>query len=556
MKNVNLKTYWTSDTSGVVTGSRQAKAAVRDYEKTVSSSMSNVADAFGVSSDKVRNLTSSIQGLGVKLQGSGNAAIKAFGEMVAGASAASVAIAGLGIGAAIASFKALNATAEAFKKTVAGANLEMATAAYVSTYQQVFYDLNSAQGKAFANFMDNLKKIRAGATAIIGSLLVGQSSDVTTAFMGLASPTLWKNTVQGMRQANEAASRAEEIQLRIGELKEEGLRLDREEMYLTNRVNALKLIAVDKKKSEVERTEALAEAERLLRQYYTERYDVESEIADLMDEQNDLASSSYEDIRAANEQRRKANDCVSQMDAALKWLITKQNNLTQSVKETTVALGKEAEARLKAIQVDTMNDLNARPELYNLGVPSLAAGKAQYEQPIQLAGLENGLEQSKRVVVDLKAGLQELGSSSAEAIGELVGNLINGENAWASFGNAAAGAIADMAVAVGKAIMQEGIAIEAAKIAMTSLSGVGAIAAGAALIAIGTALKTSLSNVASGNYSASASVASSSYGRGTSASRDYSGREFNVKVTGTLVGQGSSLVAVINSENNRRSHTT
>ena len=142
------------------------------------------------------------------------------------------------------------------------------------------------------------------------------------------------------------------------------------------------------------------------------------------------------------------------------------------------------------------------------------------------------------------------------AIGELVGNLINGEDAWSSFGNAAAGAIADMAIAVGKAIMQEGIAIEAAKLAMTTLSGVGAIAAGAALVAIGTALKTSLSNAAKGNYSASSSVASSSYGNSSSMAREYSSRELNVKVTGTLAASGSQLVAVLNNEENRRSHTT
>ncbi len=113
-----------------------------------------------------------------------------------------------------------------------------------------------------------------------------------------------------------------------------------------------------------------------------------------------------------------------------------------------------------------------------------------------------------------------------------------------------------MAIAVGKAIMQEGIAIEAAKLAMTTLSGIGAIAAGAALIAIGAALKTSLANAASGNYSASASVASSSYGNKSSASKEYSTRELNVKVTGTLAASGSQLVAVINNEENRKSHTT
>ena len=81
-----------------------------------------------------------------------------------------------------------------------------------------------------------------------------------------------------------------------------------------------------------------------------------------------------------------------------------------------------------------------------------------------------------------------------------------------------------------------------------------AIGAGVALVALGTAVKTGLSNVASGSYSAGASIASSGYS--TSSGGDYETREINVKVTGTLTGEGSTLLGVINSTENKNYHTT
>ena len=552
----NMKVTYISDSSKFVAGTRQAKAAVRDFQKTTDQALGQVADSFGVSSGKIGQLTSTVQGLGVEMTKSGNAGVKAFGEMVAGLDKVKLAVAGLGIGAAIAAFQALNRVAENFKNTVAGANIEMATAAYVSTYQQVFYDMDSAQGKAMANFMANLQKIKAGAGAVVGSLLVGQTSDVSTAFMGLASPKFWKDTISGMKEANAAASQAEEITNRIYELERERSNKAVEIANTENRISELKNVIWDKSNSQVERSQALAEVQQLIRDKYTEQYDIESQIADLMEERNSLSASTPAQIDAANQQRIKANNLVAQMNGELKSLLRQQNSLTGSVKATTVALSEEAEAMLKVIQAQGIKETTNRVELQELGASGIQMPGATTAQNISLAGYTGEVQQVSRAIVDLKSSLSDLAVDGAAAIGALIGDLVNGENAWASFGNAAAGAIADMAIAVGKAIMQEGIAIEAAKLAMTTLSGVGAIAAGAALIAIGSALKTSLSNAAKGNYSASASVASSSYGRGTSASRDYSGREFNVKVTGTLVGQGSSLVAVINNENNRRSHTT
>lgn len=84
-----------------------------------------------------------------------------------------------------------------------------------------------------------------------------------------------------------------------------------------------------------------------------------------------------------------------------------------------------------------------------------------------------------------------------------------------------------------------------------------AVAAGTALVAIGSAVKTGLSNIASGGYSSSASVATSgNYGSSPSVSTAFDTREMNIKVSGNLYASGNQLMAVIENENNRKNHTT
>lgn len=154
---------------------------------------------------------------------------------------------------------------------------------------------------------------------------------------------------------------------------------------------------------------------------------------------------------------------------------------------------------------------------------------------------------------ELNSVLNELANSTGEAIGGLIGDLITGGDAWGNFANAALSAFGDMAVSIGKMAIATGVATLGIKAALESLNGYVAIAAGVALVALGTAVKRGLSNVASGNYSSSSSIA----GAGTSvASGDFSQKEINVNVTGTLVANGSQLVAVLNNEQNRSKRTT
>ena len=164
-------------------------------------------------------------------------------------------------------------------------------------------------------------------------------------------------------------------------------------------------------------------------------------------------------------------------------------------------------------------------------------------------------------VVDITNELQSVVTSAFDtigvSIGELIGDLATGGDAWSNFANTAIGAFGDMAISVGRMAIQTGVATLGIKAALESLNGYVAIAAGTALVALGAAVKAGLSNIASGSYSSSANVATAGgYGSSSMLGADFETREMKVEVTGTIRTSGNELLTVIENENTRKRHTT
>ena len=180
----------------------------------------------------------------------------------------------------------------------------------------------------------------------------------------------------------------------------------------------------------------------------------------------------------------------------------------------------------------------------------------------QLGGITIGIGLSADTsnIQDITAEVNSLLESSlgrtSEIIGNLIGTLAGGGDAWGDFKNAALAAFGDMAIAVGKIAISTGLASEGIQAALHMDNPYIAIAAGAALIALGSAVKSSLSAVASGDYSAGGGGYSSGYARSGMSDGGYRMSSLNIKVSGSLVGDGNQLKAVIDSENFRRNTVT
>lgn len=556
-KAANLKIKATMDNSGLKDGVRGAKAAIRDFEKTGSDALSKLGDSFGVNTGKVEQMSSAIKGLGVKLTESSNAGSQALGKLLVGANGLAAGLAGIGIAGVVAGFKLLNEEATAFKNTVQGAHIDMMTTAYIDTYRQVLHDFNSETGKSVAEAEASWKKAWAGFAANLKTTILSAGRNILDGTRG-AVPLAITTTSIASSAANQAASEAEaiaknifDVQRRISDQSVEWARLERE-------IAEQKRIAYDKTVDTATQQAALVRAAELINQRFGEEAELRKQLADLQSRYNDLASSSIADIDKANQLRIQEEATLARLNNALRELSERQASVAAQAQKEAQAR-EQALAAAKALEASraSLADWGSLPQ------PDMAAllpiGASQMELPGLAVKVTPELDTD--AVVDISSELESLLTSSMENVGMTIGNLIGdlatGGDAWGNFANTAISAFGDMAISVGKMAVSTGTATLGIKAALESLNGWVAIAAGTALIALGAAVKQGLSNVATGNHSASANVASAgSYGSSQNLNTGFDIRQMDIKVTGKLVGSGSSLVAIIENENIRKEHTT
>ena len=462
----------------------------------------------------------------------------------------------------VASFKALNEQAETFKGTLEGASLDLMTQSYIDTYRQVLNDFNRETAKTVAEaeqswkiawntFATNLSyvitsgSIKAGDSVLGGLLKILQGGDKEAA----AAAT------QAATEAMRLTERMYNIQVQLNNKTVEWARMERQ-------IAEYKRIAYDKSVDTATQQEALNKATQLIEQRYKEEARLKKQLADLQFQYNDLASSSLEDIQKANQLRVDEENTVARMNNALREL---------SEREATIRLNAEKEAEARQASLAAAQALAASKA-------SLADWRANAEISTEnnLADmLPKGAEATTEVglaipvtpvldtsgVVDITNELQSVMTSAFDtigvSIGELIGDLATGGDAWGNFANTAIGAFGDMAISIGKMAISTGVATLGIKAALESLDGYVAIAAGTALVALGAAVKAGLSNIASGSYSSSANVATAGgYGSTNMLGADFETREMKVEVTGTLRASGNELLTVIENENTRKRHTT
>ncbi len=557
-KGVNMKVNMTADNSDLVQKAKESKQALRDFEKVGDDALSRLGDAFGVNTGKIEQMSSALRGLGTKMSESGDAGTAAFGKLLTSVGGLSTAIAGISVGAIVTGFKMLNEEAENFKSTVAGANMEMATAAYIDTYRQVIHDFNREVGQGTAEAQSSWKKFW-------GTLGAGMKAAFQTgAVAGASAPGDFNNQAlvsynNLLTEAGQKARTAEEIfnemyaiTRQMSDKTVEWARMERE-------IAEYKRIAYDKTSSTAQQQEALSQAAELIRKKFGEQAELQGRLADLQAEYNGLAESSVADIDKANQLRVQAENITASMNNALRELSERQATVAANAK-------KEADARQASLAAAQAMAAN-REALKNWGETAQGVDITA-SLPNQLVAPDAGIAVPVTVtpvldteaIIDITNELQSVLTSAFDSIGEslggLIGDLATGGDAWGNFSDNAISALGDLAIQVGKIAISAGTTRLAINAALESGNGYAAIAAGVALVALGTAVKTGLSNIASGGYSSSANVATpGNYGTSSSNS-SFETREVQIKVTGKLYASGNQLIAAIESENNRKNHTT
>jgi hypothetical protein len=94
--------------------------------------------------------------------------------------------------------------------------------------------------------------------------------------------------------------------------------------------------------------------------------------------------------------------------------------------------------------------------------------------------------------------MEQAAGSFASGFGSLISSAAAGGNFIKGFAQLFVGTLADMAINVGKTAIGIGLAVKGIKVALESLNPVVAIAAGIALVALGTFAKSAMGNIAGG----------------------------------------------------------
>lgn len=573
----NLKVNVGADTSQFTKGMRQARADLKSFGSVSDDVLGKLGSLIGIDTKQVDQLASAIRGMGQKLQGAGQEGDTAFGKIATAAKGAGASIAAIGLAAAVATFKLLNAEAEVFKNTVVGANIELQTKAYIDTYRQAFHDFNAGAAQNVAEWEASWQKAFARFKANFAQNITNSVSGNTswaTAFGGPLVGALFGNREQ-IQAADAAATRAEQIAGRLYEL--DRLRSDqtRKIADLDAQIAEQRAIMRDNTYTDAERLAAYRVILEKINEKEALQLPIERERTALMDELVSLTNSTPAQVDAANQQYVRQESLVRQIVDEKTALLRYANSLQNAEAKT---------AEDMAAQLELAKQLKAsREELANLSlgvsaVPATGAvtnlGGGILPQNISTTALSKDLKTwlGDSLVLEVgftidKGKLSDFGRevesvlggvavSISESIGGLVGDLLTGGDAFGNFKNAALSAFGEMATAVGKIAIQTGIAALGIKASLESLGAAGpaiAIAAGAALVALGSAVKAGLSNVASGSYSATQNVASSTWSAGRT---DFETRDINFHVTGELVADGDKLVAVINNTGKRNDYTT
>lgn len=561
----NLKAKIGMDTGDFEKGAKRVTKAAQGMGKDIGSSLTDVGKAIGVDAGLLGDLAGRIQNATTLFRGMASAGGNAASSLTQAMTGLAGAIAGLGITAAVVAFRELNKQAENFEQRMQGVNLAASAKAYRDTYAQSLYDV-SGGGGFWAKFKEGTKNYFATNMAEIGTLFSAGSGD--------------------RAKARSDAERAAQLASDMVEYKRQERGLGIEIQKINNDILAAQNTYRDTSKDLNLRKQAEATITELVTQKYAKQIALQQQMLANVRERNSLTTSTEAELDEEANLEKGILSLQGQMQQELNSMLRTHNSIAGatksqagSAKETQQATELTLEAAMKLVEVEKervrITEHNnqmmeqARKELANSrfnetwgatiaalpGVSGMPGNTAQKMSP-DTGLMPSSLQKSKESFMDLTDTVLDGALSMSEALGDLIGNLINGEAAWSNFAQAGISVVADMLSTVGKAFITEGIGVEAAKLALKTGNGIAAIAAGSAMVALAAAMKTTMSNAAA-NWSGGggAAVASSSYSSG-SLSAGSVAQTVNVRVTGTLTGEGSKLKAVLNNEDTRLATTT
>ena len=604
MASKKLKVSVDADASGFKKEMAAAKKSTEEFSKAADEMSDSLEDALGLPISSVTKIGDKLKAAGVLMKSFATDGEKSFQTVALGAKMVSTAVAGIGLAGLLAAFKSINAEAERFRGTMQGAAVAAQDEAWKNTYKQYVSDQVGIGEKAVDSINGWSKfwtKLGAAWTLALKNGFAGEQ------YYGEMAEEASRIGEGADDAAKKAAAYAKVIFDTIEGIKDKQI----EWKNSLSEVAALMLTASDKSKTVQERQEAVAKAIALQKQVSGDQIAMQKTLADNIKAQNDLASSSVEDMDRQRSAYAAVEDLSRDLNQRLREMTSLQNEIANSAAATeqkwrdgvnkAIDIGMTELAKFNA-EMDKTLEMRDKMAMDNIAAPlkSMSAsltgradngkglmgginldeealkGLKQLTQfdtsavdgllskidPSKLSesfeGYYNFLDEMIKATDDANKALNDAIVGGISDSFQYLANCVAGldEISGAGMMNALLSPLAEAAIKMGEIMVSAGLASEAFKSMLTNPYT--AIAAGAALIAVGAAAKAGLQaavNSATGTSYVASTVASSGYSNNSSNDRSWE-REMTLHVTGTLQADGSKLVAVLNNEANRKRYTT
>ncbi len=604
MASKKLKVSVDADASGFKKEMAAAKKSTEEFSKAADEMSDSLEDALGVPISSVTKIGDKLKAAGVLMKSFATDGEKSFQTVALGAKMVSTAVAGIGLAGLLAAFKSINAEAERFRGTMQGAAVAAQDEAWKNTYKQYVSDQVGIGEKAVDSINGWSKfwtKLGAAWTLALKNGFAGEQ------YYGEMAEEASRIGEGADDAAKKAAAYAKVIFDTIEGIKDKQI----EWKNSLSEVAALMLTASDKSKTVQERQEAVAKAIALQKQVSGDQIAMQKTLADNIKAQNDLASSSVEDMDRQRSAYAAVEDLSRDLNQRLREMTSLQNEIANSAAVTEQkwrdGINKAVEAGMTELakfnaEMDKALETRDKMAMDNIAAPlrsmsasltgradngkglmgginlddSALKGLRQLTQfdtsavdgllskidPSKLSesfrGYYNFLDEMIKATDDANKALNDAIVGGISDSFQYLANCVAGldEISGAGMMNALLSPLAEAAIKMGEIMVSAGLASEAFKSMLTNPYT--AIAAGAALIAVGAAAKAGLQaavNSATGTSYVASTVASSGYSNNSSNDRSWE-REMTLHVTGTLQADGSKLVAVLNNEANRKRYTT
>jgi len=516
----NLKARFSVDTTDFKKGLKDGEKAVDGFKDAAGNSVTKLADLFGINMSAVNGALDSTKNTLNFLSQSFKAGASGGNKFAIAMKVVKLALISTGIGALVV---ALGSVVAYFSKAGRGAD-------------------------QFAVIMARIRSVIDNVLARLAAFGEGMVLIVSGKFQ--EGWTRMKEAVKGFgEELKEDWKAAGDLAKREDEL------YDRETKLITSleerkqKIEELRLKAKDLDLTESERQKALQDAMGITQGMIEDEVALEADRLAIIKEKLALASKdpTDEQLREIAEQEAKLSQIRAQGTSEIRGMTREFNSLTKSINTAAEAEKKLAAETEKAWQSMVSTAKPETPKLFDMTKVSTEMKNVQAVVTDSLSQIE----------VQLSSVFEDTFENLAAGLGEFLGNLAVGKGGIEDFGRMVAGTFADMAITVGKIAIATGIAVGGIKAALESLNPAVAIAAGIALVALGSLVKGALSNAASGSTSVSASSRGYNTGSFVYDTRLTQGSAMDkIEITGKLTAEGTDLVYIFNKEVSRRKSTT